>query len=145
MELADLYAARRANLARLIDGPRFGGVRSAFARHIERQPSQVSQWLSGHRSITEESRDHIEIKCELPRGSLDAGTGALHRPKPAPDISAAVVIEGLARLINDIDALQRDQIARRLEVLAHAPDSKQARDALAAVLATPPSKRTGTR
>ena len=50
---------RRALLRELIDR-KYGGNVAAFARAIKKSPSQVHQWLSGHRAIGDGGARHIE-------------------------------------------------------------------------------------
>jgi len=50
---------RRKLLKALID-QRYGGNVAAFARAIKKSPSQVHQWLSGHRNLGDAGARHIE-------------------------------------------------------------------------------------
>ena len=54
-------------LQALID-TRFQGVQAAFARAIDRSPSQVNQWLSGYRKLDGKGARHIEMKLGLSQG-----------------------------------------------------------------------------
>lgn len=109
MDISEVFENRRRNLAALIQRPPFRGVQASFARHIQRSAPQVGQWLSGHRSISDESRDHIETACQLLSGWLDqpqhTGIALDYAPRvesptiPAPpDIATAlpVVVRALA-------------------------------------------------
>lgn len=77
---------------------KFGGNQAAFARAIGRAPSQVWQYLSGHRALGEAMARHIETRLRLPRGWLDQGVDSpvLSRLRPsatapAPQAKARIV------------------------------------------------------
>lgn len=53
-------------------------VETSFASLVEVNPSHWSQVKSGHRHIGEKLARQIEVKCKVPRGSLDrAGAEAM--------------------------------------------------------------------
>ena len=66
----DVKAIRLRRLSGL-RAERFSGSSSALAAAIKRSPSQVSQWFTGVRTITEDSARHIEQALHLDRGWLD--------------------------------------------------------------------------
>ncbi len=103
MDLADIYAIRRSRLQDLIDG-RFDENQAALSVAIGRSASQVNQWLSGHRSITDPSRDLIESKCGLPPGWLDAPPAPTvpARPEVVPTASQTVHSVGMPRYLRPI-------------------------------------------
>ncbi len=72
----DVRQVRVRRLAAIRDAS-FGGKSTALARAIKRSASQVSQWMTGVRTITEESARHIEAELALPRGALDVEEGAV--------------------------------------------------------------------
>lgn len=51
--------------------------RTALAARIKKSPAQISQWLSGYRTITEETAREIERNAGKPKGWLDALDAAL--------------------------------------------------------------------
>lgn len=61
---------RRTNLAK-VRRDQFSGNAADLARAIGKSPSQVGQWLSGHRSISEGSARHIERRLNLSQLELD--------------------------------------------------------------------------
>jgi len=61
---------RRDVLIELIN-QKFGGNRAECARAIKRSPSQVHQWVSGHRNLGEAGARHIEMTLGLPQGYFD--------------------------------------------------------------------------
>jgi hypothetical protein len=70
----DLFATRRAQLQTLIADA--GGV-APVADRIGKDRTQVSQWNTGHRSISETSARHIERCLRKPPGWLDGAAGLL--------------------------------------------------------------------
>ncbi|WP_052393566.1 S24 family peptidase [Mycoavidus cysteinexigens] len=50
---------------------RFGGSQAAMARALKRSPSQIHQWLSGHRMIGDAGARHIEMTLGLALGWMD--------------------------------------------------------------------------
>jgi SOS-response transcriptional repressor LexA len=81
---------RKTLLQQLID-QKFEGNQAAFARFIERAPSMVHQWISGHRNIGDGSARHIEMRFRLPIGWMDGKPTFAPIPKSdsAPDIAFA--------------------------------------------------------
>lgn len=69
----DVKATRLRRLSEL-RADRFGGSSAALAAAIKRSPSQVSQWFTGVRTITEDSARHIEHALRLVNGWLDNAT-----------------------------------------------------------------------
>lgn len=67
------YYSRMTRREVLIDliKEKFGGNQAEFARAIKRSPSQVHQWVSGHRNLGEAGARHIEITLGLPQGYFD--------------------------------------------------------------------------
>lgn len=71
----DLYEERRLYVKRLIDGPRFGGSKAAFAKEADISPTYVSRMISdpskpGHKRIADHLALKIEANLSLPDGSL---------------------------------------------------------------------------
>lgn len=92
---------RRARLLWLRD-TRFNGVAKALADALARSPSQIGQWLSGHRSIEEESARFIERQLRLGARGLDEDV-----PEPALGVAVNTMVE---RWIQE-DAANRSDIA----------------------------------
>lgn len=82
----DVFAIRRSQLQALVAAA--GGV-APLADRIGKDRTQVSQWNTGHRNISEPSARLIEQKMRKPRGWLD-GAAALVSPvmsvqEPGPE------------------------------------------------------------
>lgn len=75
----DVKATRLRRLSEL-RADRFGGSSAALAAAIKRSPSQVSQWFTGVRTITEDSARHIEQSLRLDNGWLDNATDTAASP-----------------------------------------------------------------
>lgn len=97
MNLKDL---RRARLLWLRD-TRFNGVAKALADALARSPSQIGQWLSGHRSIEEDSARYIEAQLRLGTRGLDDDV--------IPEAALGVAINSMAESwIKDSPGLRTD-------------------------------------
>jgi hypothetical protein len=59
-------------------------VETSFARLVEVNPSHWSQIKSGHRHIGEKLARQIEVKCRVPRGSLDRAAAEAMPAKVLP-------------------------------------------------------------
>jgi DNA-binding transcriptional regulator YdaS (Cro superfamily) len=57
-----------ADILRTLITADYGGSQAQFARAIGRSPSQVNQWLTGHRKLDIKGSRHIEEKLRLPVG-----------------------------------------------------------------------------
>jgi hypothetical protein len=64
---------RKRLLQEIIDS-RFDGSQAAFARAIKRSPSQVHQWLTGHRMLGDAGARHIELSLRLEPGYFGDGS-----------------------------------------------------------------------
>lgn len=63
------------------------GVKSELARRVQKQPAQISQWLSGYRTISEDTAREFEQRLRKPPGWMD--TPHLEEaPDGAPPLSA---------------------------------------------------------
>ena len=71
-------------LQKLIDD-RFDKNQAQFARAIKKSPSQVNQWLNGHRAFGDGSARTVEMKLGLPQGYFD---GKDDTPGKPDDVSA---------------------------------------------------------
>lgn len=71
MDIADVHNLRREQLKKLLTMKPYDGSVKKLASRLDIHPSQVSQWTSGHRGISDKSREHIERCCELPPGWLN--------------------------------------------------------------------------
>lgn len=58
----------RKDLLRALLDERYQGSQAAMARALGRAPSQIHQWLSGHRAIGDAGARHIELTLGLPPG-----------------------------------------------------------------------------
>lgn len=90
METLDVKEIRRRNIASLIE--RHGGP-TKFGKDIDRDQSQVSQWLGG-KSIGSNLAREIEAKLALPRGWLDQPQWA-RAPVPAYEVRAVDGNDGI--------------------------------------------------
>jgi DNA-binding transcriptional regulator YdaS (Cro superfamily) len=92
---------RRARLLWLRD-TRFNGVAKALADALERSPSQIGQWLSGHRSIEEESARFIEKQLRLGARGLD---------EDVPEAALGIAINAMVENWIQGDAANRSDIS----------------------------------
>jgi hypothetical protein len=82
----------------------YGGVQARFARAVDRKPSVINQWLSGHRKLDVKASRHLEEKLRLPVGYFQGATGQvvnIAEPLPAPYIHSN---ETTRRIITMLDA-----------------------------------------
>lgn len=90
----------RILLMKSLIADRFAGSQAEFAKAIGRSPSQVNQWLSGHRKIGDAGARTIEVALQLPRGYFDrivsyaqkgrALSASLQEPGPQSDIDQVI-------------------------------------------------------
>lgn len=83
---------RRARLRRLIDevvpGPTFRGKAATFARQVDKDPRQVSAWLTGGKALSDKVARELEASCLKPSGWLDTEQGQrLNEPDSKPTAS----------------------------------------------------------
>lgn len=111
-----------------------GGSNKAVAALLKKKPAQISQWLSGYRTITEESARDIEAAAGKPPGWMDSiplsaqatatarATADLSVGKP-PELEQAlpVVLDAIAR------CSQQAELMDRLRMLAQygRPEDRQ--------------------
>ncbi len=69
-------------LRTLIDS-RYDGNQAAFARAVGRSPSQINQYLTGHRNLDIKGSRIMEEKLGLPVGYFQGATTACEPPPPA--------------------------------------------------------------
>jgi transcriptional regulator with XRE-family HTH domain len=81
LDMAD-NDTRRTRLAWLRDNE-FGGYAKALSDRLERSPSQLGQWLTGHRSISADTARMIEERCGYPKYWLDGDVPG-NAPEPSP-------------------------------------------------------------
>lgn len=62
---------RRSKLLDLVQS-RFEGSQAKFAAAIKRSPSQVNQWITGHRALGDAGARTIEVALKLPLGYFDS-------------------------------------------------------------------------
>ena len=77
----------------------FGGYAKGLSDKIKRSPSQLGQWLSGHRSISADTARMIEEKVGYPKYWMD-GHSSGSAPEPSPMA---------LRLAREFDKLERAQ------------------------------------
>jgi hypothetical protein len=80
---SELKALRKTRLKWLVENAYTKLQQQEFAALIETAPSQLGQWLSGHRGIGEHSARRIEVQCKRARGWLDGG-GEASEPELSP-------------------------------------------------------------
>lgn len=68
----------RVDLIKQLINDRFNRNQAAFARAIDKSPAQVSQWVTGNRSIGDGVARQIEMVLDLPAGWM--WTGDLSEP-----------------------------------------------------------------
>ena len=66
----DLREIRKSRLEQVI-AERFGGRQIDFSIAAKRNPTQVNQWLSGHRNPNGDTCRSVEAELKLPQGWLD--------------------------------------------------------------------------
>lgn len=66
----------------------FHNNQSKLAERLGKSPAQVSQWLSGYRTINEDSARGIERKLHKPAGWLDTPSDAVPPPAQASEPAA---------------------------------------------------------
>lgn len=89
------------------------GRRAELAARLGKSPSQLSQWLGGHRTITEESARQIEARAKKPSGWLDASD--LDAPPTQPlDLAQALPVV-LGRLAAGLDDYTAGKVAGALQ------------------------------
>lgn len=145
----DIREIRKEQLAALL-GEQTPPKKSNLARLLRRSPSQVSQWLSGYRTITEESAREIERNARKPErwldGDLAARDGQLTVHEPPPPyygrlgLASALEVLGLA-LARDMPAEQREDIADALAKLARRQGSARDQGLVLTLIEAPSEKR----
>lgn len=108
----DVKELRRAHLERLLDtepGPSHG-KRARFARRIGKSATQLSQWLSGYRSLDDETARGIEAKVGLARWTLDLppATGYVVQETAPPTLGQALAVLGAALEQEMADDVRQD-------------------------------------
>lgn len=98
------------------------GKKARLAKRIGKSAAQVSQWLSGYRTIDDESARAIEQSAGKPcwwmdGGSTDTAISVAHRPQPLPSLEAALATLGNA-LAQSLDDDARDDVGDALRKLA---------------------------
>ena len=89
-----------------------GFVAARLAERIGKSPAQISQWLSGYRSINEDTARHIERRLYKPVGWMDQSPSAPHMQEPTP-IAVLRPAWPFSRLSErEVCALPAAQIAR---------------------------------
>lgn len=117
------------------------GKRGDLATRIGKSPSQLSQWLSRYRTITEDTARDIEAKARKPPGWMDDANAAPLAPQPPPPPLAAALPVVLAALPG-LDDYTADKVltALRAAMRSAAPLDVIERD-LIALLGGQPGKR----
>ena len=96
----------RLEIVKNLINERYNGNQTQFARAIGKAPTQVNQWINGHRNIGDGIASNIEIALNLPRGFLDGNAEAPPPPRFA---------DFAARLKQSIEAsgLSLDEVAKK--------------------------------
>ena len=146
----DIREIRLQALFRLL--AEHGGKRVAVSKLIGKSPSQISQWLSRNRTITEESARDIERRAGKLKGWMDstdgihleARTSAFVQPSPPPSITLADALEVLGIELAKVSPDLREAVATNLAGWARDGGKDHWRQAVLGFLQAPPTKRTGT-
>lgn len=111
----DIKAIRLANLQTLLDERKCS--KAAFAELIGVHPSQVSQWLSGFRTISEETARSMEHALGKPNGWMDVpkhprnkttnGNGFTHGVGPASPMIEPITLAWGPTLLSPLPPLFR--------------------------------------
>jgi SOS-response transcriptional repressor LexA len=113
----DLRGLRLERLA-VVRDTTFGGNARELAAAIKRSPSQLSQWFTGVRTITEGSARHIENALGLSAGWLDTPESAptrLSEPPPPPFDVNVEPATGIARAVPIVDWVQAGQLREMVD------------------------------
>lgn len=118
---------RRAALIRLLeeDTGATHGKKARLAQRIGKKPAQISQWLSGFRTIEEESAREIERNAGKPPRWMDHDdtsgqlvTAPLRNGLPNLSQAMQVVADALAH----VSETRRAELVKVFELLAAYPD-----------------------
>lgn len=151
----DTKEIRLANLRALL--AEAGGKQIRLAERLKKSASQLNQWFSGHRTITEDSAREIEANAKKPRGWLDQvhddvqATGSAPVGGNTPASAPPTFAEALQVVTTTLTALGGVRRTMARSALHEAIDHPEMLDDTAAQieewLATEStsSKRTGTR
>lgn len=141
---------RRARLADLIAQVREPAPNKVFAARVRKKPAQISQWLSGYRSISEQSAREIEARMSLPFGWLDAdGTGRATEPTAAYELSASTptlesALQTVLNAVITLTPMRWAAVRAQLdELVAHPELLDDALDELQHLLRAAPTKGVG--
>jgi transcriptional regulator with XRE-family HTH domain len=120
--------ARQAALLRLLDedpDKRRGG-KSRLAARLGKKPAQISQWLSGFRTIEEGTARDIERKAKKPHLWMDQpmGHGSLPQAHSAlsPGIDLQQAIGVMAEALQHVAATRRPELVKVFELLTDHPE-----------------------
>jgi DNA-binding transcriptional regulator YdaS (Cro superfamily) len=93
-----------ADLLKALIDSRYNGSQAAFARAIGRKPSQVNQWLSGHRRLDIKGQRIIEDALNIDGYfSGSAAKQTVAEPLPAPYIHPNEIIRQIISLCEQTD------------------------------------------
>lgn len=81
--MADIKETRLSRLRTLLD--ECEGKQVRLGKRIGKSPSQINQWLSGIRTISEESARTIEERAKKPPHWLDQAHPAQEVPRPSQE------------------------------------------------------------
>lgn len=148
----DVKEARQAALQLLLDediGPE-RGRKSRLAARIGKSPAQISQWISGYRSIEEETAREIERAAGKPPRWMDRVDDEAHAAEPntlsgsspataAPDLASAVTV--VLGALATIPALRWAAVQATLAQVVGRPEMRDdVATELLALLSGPPAK-----
>jgi transcriptional regulator with XRE-family HTH domain len=123
----DIKALRRKRLNNLLNGcdREKRGAQARLARKVGKPSAQISQWLTGRRTIDEESAREMETFANLQHGWFDTPSpheGPLDESdQPGQSFSAhepdpGYVVTALASLLNRTSSSRRQELAQLLGV-----------------------------
>lgn len=120
--------ARQAALLRLLDedAGEKRGRKSRLAARIGKKPAQLSQWISGFRTIEEETARDIERKAGKPPRWMDDEHGHIG-PTQLPAAARAALdlpqaLGMVAHALQHMAAARRPELVKVFELLADHPD-----------------------
>lgn len=131
---------RLANLLVLLEEE--AGVKAALARRIKKSPAQLSQWLSGYRTISEGTAREIERAAKKPAAWLD---GPAITSPAAAQVAPPQLVDALPVVLDAVEGLGPSRWAAVRAVLDHVVTRPDLRDdaqaELLQLLSTAPAKR----
>ena len=88
----------------------YGRIQARFARAVDRKPSVINQWLSGHRKLDVKASRDMEEKLGLPVGYFQGATGQglkAAEPIAAPYIHPNETTRRIIAMLDETDEAGR--------------------------------------